>query len=167
MTKEFEKYKGIHPGAILERILKKGNINQRPFALSLPEHPQTFNAIIKGKRDLNISLSLKIENALGIEEGTLMTLQIYHNIKKEKQKLISSHPDLSMLRKALFWDTDIQKIDWEKQYKYVIKRVLERGNEPEKAELQRFYGQQKIDEVANNSPMNGNRITLMSHLNKH
>jgi plasmid maintenance system antidote protein VapI len=44
MIKRFEKYKGIHPGIILERELKKRAIKQRPFALSLDEHPQTFNA---------------------------------------------------------------------------------------------------------------------------
>jgi addiction module HigA family antidote len=86
MTAEFEKYKGIHPGSVLGHLLKKRNISQRPFALSLPEHPQTLNAILKEKRDLNTPLSLKIEKALDLEEGTLMTLQVYYDIKKEKEK---------------------------------------------------------------------------------
>jgi plasmid maintenance system antidote protein VapI len=49
MKREYEKYKGIHPGAVLERELDKRNLAQRPFAQSLFEHPQTINAIIKGK----------------------------------------------------------------------------------------------------------------------
>ncbi len=42
------------------------------------------------------------------------------------------HPNLSVLRKILFWDTDINKIDWYKQYKAIIQCILERGNENKK-----------------------------------
>ena len=56
-----EKYKSIHPGIVLDRELKLRNLRQRPFALSINEHPQTINAICKGRRDLNISLALKIK----------------------------------------------------------------------------------------------------------
>jgi hypothetical protein len=45
----------------------------------------------------------------------------------------------------LFWDTDINNIDWQKQYKAVIRRVFERGNEKEKSEITRFYGLQKVN----------------------
>ncbi|WP_442588655.1 DUF6922 domain-containing protein [Pedobacter sp. AW31-3R] len=45
-------------------------------------------------------------------------LQAYSAIKEEKLKeRIELHPDLSLFRKALFWDTDKSKLDWEKQYK--------------------------------------------------
>jgi plasmid maintenance system antidote protein VapI len=166
MFADFEKYKGIHPGTVLERVLKKRHLGKRPFALSLPEHPQTLNAITKGKRDLNVALSLKIEHALGLEEGTLMTLQVFYDIKKEKEKNNSiPKPDLNKIRQVLFWDTDIQKIDWAKQYKFVIKRVFERGNDIEKEELLKFYGQEKIKEVTGSTSIIGNHITLMSHLN--
>lgn len=56
-------------------------------------------------------------------------------------------PNLSLLRKSLFWDTDINKIDWKKQYKVVIQRVFERGNEEEKLEIKRFYGDSVIEKV--------------------
>ncbi|WP_205600650.1 MULTISPECIES: hypothetical protein [unclassified Flavobacterium] len=56
-------------------------------------------------------------------------------------------PNLSLLRKSLFWDTDINKIDWKKQYKAVIQRVFERGNEEEKLEIKRFYGDSVIKKV--------------------
>ena len=140
-----EKYRGIHPGVVLERELKKRSLKQRPFALSLDEHPQTFNAITKGRRGLSIPLALKIEKALGLEEGSLAILQVYYDIKQEKDKLKGSTPDLSLLRKALFWDTDISRIDWNGQYKAVIQRVFERGNEEEKNEIIRFYGNDRIN----------------------
>ena len=43
------------------------------------------------------------------------------------------------LRRILFWDTDMDKIDWTKQKKAVIKRVRERGNFQEKKEIAEFY----------------------------
>lgn len=147
MKMQLEKYKGIHPGIVLERELKKRSIKQRPFALSLNEHPQTFNAITKGKRGIPVSLALKIEKKLNLSEGSLAILQTYYDIKQEKQKLERATPDLSKLRKALFWDTDVNKIDWEMQYKAVIRRVFERGNDAEKKEMERFYGIAKVKSV--------------------
>lgn len=146
MDRLVEKYKGIHPGLILERELKKKNFKQAPFALSLQVYPQTLNAITKGKRAITPELSLKIDRALGLEEGTMHILQAYYEIQKVKLES-GRHPDLSILRKALFWDTDIAKIDWEQQYKSVIKRVFERGNLEEKEEIIRFYGKEKVKEI--------------------
>lgn len=148
MDKRFERYKGIHPGLVLERELEKRSIRQRPFALSLSEHPQTINAITKGKRSLTASLALKIEQELNLEEGTLLVLQAYYEIQKEKEKRRPGPaPDFSILRKSLFWDTDPDRIDWENRYKAVIQRVFERGNEAEKAEITRFYGLAKVRAV--------------------
>jgi len=151
MDKEYEKYKGIHPGIVLDRELKKRSIKQRPFALSLKEHPQTFNAITKGKRGISTALTLKIEQKFGLEEGTLVLLQAYYEIQKIKEKEIQNTPDLKILNKALFWDTDIQKINWEKQYKAIIQRVFERGTEEEKDEIIRFYGVEKIEKALEGS----------------
>lgn len=140
MMQALEKYIGIHPGIVLERELKKRAIPKSPFAISLGEYPQTLVAVTKGKRRMNPSLSLKIEKALKMEEGFLLVLQAYHDIKIEKQKSQHQKPDLSLFREALFWDTDINKINWIQQKEAVIKRVFERGNEQEKKEIKRFYG---------------------------
>ena len=144
MNTYLEKYKGIHPGIILERELKKRALQQRPFALSIGEHPQTLNAITKGKRKLNTALALKIEEKLELEEGTLALLQTYFDIAEEKRKSYHS-PNLRLLRKSLFWDTDMATINWDKQFKAVIQRIFERGNEDEKKEIERFYGLEKIE----------------------
>ena len=148
MKRHYEKYKGIHPGAVLKRELDKRNLPQLTFAQSLSEHPQTINAIVKGRRDLNTALALKIEDALGLEEGTLLVLQTYYDIKKEKEKSLQVKcPEISRLRKSLFWDTNINTINWEKQSKAVISRVFERGNISEKKEIIRFYGADRIKPV--------------------
>lgn len=139
--------KGIHPGFILERELKNRKLAKGRFALSLQEFPQTIVSITKGKRKMNTALSLKIEHTLGIEEGYFMILQVYYDIEEEKRKKIIEHPNLSKLRPVLFWDTDLEKINWDKQRKSVIKRVFERGNEIEKKEIIRFYGKSSVSEI--------------------
>lgn len=139
--------KGVHPGFILERELKQRHIGKGQFALSLHEYPQTLVSIMKGKRKMNTSLALKIEKALGFEEGYFMILQAFYDIEKEKRKQNTAHPDFTKLRRVLFWDTKLEKINWEKQKNAVIKRVYERGNEIEKKEITRFYGDESINEV--------------------
>jgi len=165
MESVIEKYKGIHPGLVLERELKKRDIKKGPFALSLHEYPQTLNGITKGLRGLTPALSLKIDRALGLEEGTMLLLQTYYEIKKEQEKdNLKEHPDLSIVRKALFWDADIAKIDWKKQYKAVIQRVFERGNEEEKREMLRFYGADKINAITGSAEITDNRLPVLGHL---
>jgi plasmid maintenance system antidote protein VapI len=165
METVIEKYKGIHPGLILERELKKRNLKKGSFALSLHEYPQTLNGITKGQRGFTPALSIKIDKALGLEEGTMLLLQTYYEIKREQQKgNLGELPNLSAIRKTLFWDTDINKIDWQKQYKAVIQRVFERGNDDEKKEILRFYGKDKIKEVTGSTRIKNNRMPVMGHI---
>lgn len=147
MSHGLEKYKGIHPGFVLERELKKRSIKKRPFAQKIDEHPQTLNSITKGNRGLNIALALKIERELNLEEGSLAMLQTFYEIQKIKEQEPKSMPDLTKLRNVLFWDTRLEKIDWQRQRKAVIERVFERGNEQEQAEIMRFYGDKTVQEV--------------------
>ncbi len=97
---------------------------------------------------MNTHLALRIEEALGMEEGFLMTLQVYYDIKKERKKLSEKkHPALSKFRPALFWDTNMEHIDWNKQKRPVIQRVFERGNFTEKKEALNYYGRDTIKKV--------------------
>ncbi|MBX2898759.1 MAG: plasmid maintenance system antidote protein [Cyclobacteriaceae bacterium] len=141
--------KGIHPGLYLERELKKRQMAKGRFALGLGEYPQTLGAITKGKRSMNTALAMKIEIALNLEEGFLMMLQVFHDIEREKKSHHTAKPDLRKFRRALFWDTDPEKIDWHKQKRAVIKRIFQRGNEREKKEITQFYGRDIIDSALN------------------
>lgn len=141
--------KGIHPGFVLERELEKRQIRKGNFALQIQEYPQTLSTITKGKRDMNIALALKIERLLGIEEGFFMILQVYYDIEQEKKKQNSTRPNLALIRSVLFWDTKMEKLDWQKQKKAIIKRIFERGNETEKKEIIRFYGNEVVSKTLN------------------
>jgi plasmid maintenance system antidote protein VapI len=155
MKTTLDTIKGIHPGFVLERELEKRHLAKGQFAISLGEFPQTLTAITKGKRRMNTSLAMKIEKSLELEEGYFMILQVYYDIEQEKKKKDQQknknnpRPDFTKLRKVIFWDTDIQKIDWEKQKKAVIKRIFERGNEEEKKEITQFYGTDTVNAILN------------------
>ncbi|MCJ8210343.1 helix-turn-helix domain-containing protein [Mucilaginibacter sp. RS28] len=143
-----EKYRGINPGAILDRQLKKRKIKQKTFAREIHVPAQTINAIIKGVRKMTPEVSLKIDHALGLPESTMAVLQAIYESTLVKRKLESTaHPDFSRIRKILFWDTDFDKINWQQQKNAVIRRVLERGNEEEKQEIKRYYGVESINAV--------------------
>jgi plasmid maintenance system antidote protein VapI len=145
--------KGIHPGLALERELKKRGLAKGPFALSINEFPQNISAIAKGKRGMNTPLAMRIEKALGLEEGFFMTLQVFYEIKEEKRRQEEPiKPNLKLLRLALFWDTQLDKIDWKRQKRAVVERVWERGNEHEKAEISRFYGTQEVEQILIQKP---------------
>ncbi len=159
MKSNLQILKGIHPGFVLERELEKRHLRKGVFALSLQEYPQTLTAITKGKRGMNTSLALKIEEALGLEEGYFMILQVYYDIEQEKKKQNKLRTDLPQLRPVLFWDTKINTIDWEKQKKAIIKRVFERGNEMEKNEIIRFYGAQTVDAILSLLPNNDDKLS--------
>ena len=170
MNNRLEILKGIHPGKFLQREFSARKIKSGQFAESIGEYPQTLSAIVRGRRSMNTPLSLRIEQALGLEEGLLMTLQIYYDIAKEKRKEMAiNHPDLSKFRSTIFWDTKIENIDFINHRSYVINRVLERGNEEEICEIVKFYGKDVIitslRNLSNAQFGNNIRYNLKKYLN--
>ena len=148
VVNELDILKGIHPGFVLEKKLKERKLSKGRFAMSINEFPQTIGAITKGKRNMNTPLAMRIEQALGLEEGYFMTLQVFYEIKEERRRLdVDYHPDISKFRKVLFWDTSFEKIDWRQHKRSVIERIFEYGDEDERNEIIRFYGKQNVDEV--------------------
>ena len=97
-----------------------------------------------------LKLNIRIYNANFQSHETIIFKMVLVltglDIKKEKSKS-SQHPNLTMFRPALFWDTKIEMIDWNQQKRAVIKRIFERGNDIEKKEIVHFYGEKTIDKV--------------------
>lgn len=151
MLPELSKIKGLHPGVILQREIKLRGMKNYEFANTINEYPQTISAIIKEKRGINPHLSIKLGNSLGVEDDYFMLLQASYDVKKAGDSVVSSiSPDLSKIRKILFWDTDFEKIDWIKQRRPVLKRIFERGNDSEIGEIISFYGINTIREELKN-----------------
>ena len=92
MNGMIEILKGLHPGLFLQRELGNRKLKSGQFAESIGEHPQTLSAIIRGRRSMNTPLSLRIEQALGLEEGFLMTLRYTTTLQRRSvnnQQIIS------------------------------------------------------------------------------
>ncbi|MEO1485797.1 MAG: hypothetical protein AAFU57_08620, partial [Bacteroidota bacterium] len=77
------------------------------------------------------------------DKDYFMLLQASYDVKKAETEMRTA-PNTNNLRKVLFWDTNFEKIDWHKNRKAVIKRVLERGNQIEINEIISFYGRKTI-----------------------
>lgn len=151
MLPELNKISGIHPGLILKREMDKRGIKNVELASGLNEHAQTIGAIIKCKRKINPQLSVKLGERFLIAPDYFMQLQASYDVKKYQAKRAQKTPDLEILRKILFWDTEIETIDWEKYKDSVINRVFQRGNDQEKKEITRFYGSETVQNCLNKS----------------
>ncbi len=54
--------------------------------------------------------------------------------------------DILKINKSLFWDTDIDTIDPEKNSVFIIARVLMRGDIDDWREIKRYYGIERMRE---------------------
>lgn len=141
MKSDIEILKGIRPGKIVGWELQERKLSQKAFADTIGVKPQALNAVITGRRNLTTDMALKIEQALGYEEGFLLTLQAFYEIAEYKNRMAdASVSGVPAIRRMLFWDVDFDKIQWGRSKEYVIERVMERGDEAEKQEIARFYG---------------------------
>ncbi|KAA3648581.1 MAG: addiction module antidote protein, HigA family [Bacteroidetes bacterium] len=144
MLPNLTKIKGVHPGAILRREIKKQGLKSSQLAERIDEHKQTISAILNKRRAINPKLSIKLAKQFNVDEDYFMMLQASFDVKKAAELEIKKTPNINNFRKAIFWDTTIDKIDWNKNKRAVIKRILERGNENEINEIISFYGKTTI-----------------------
>lgn len=145
MLPEISDVKGVHPGAILKRELKRRKLKAKDLAISVNEYPQTISAIMQGKRGITPGLSIKLGEELEVQSDYFMLLQASYEVSEASKKMRLNLPKPNV-RRVLFWDTDFDKIDWEKQRKAVIKRVFERGNQTEIETISDFYGKEIVKE---------------------
>ena len=145
----------VPAGAILKRILQKEHISQKEIAKKSAIYPQRINDLINGKRKFTPESSSRLEQALGISTfGYFYRIQANHDIylyQDEQERRYT--PDLSKLRKALFWETNtLDKINWIKNANWVIQRSFEYGNQQEIEEIIRYYGKEKVVGILNAIP---------------
>lgn len=144
MLPQIDKIKGLHPGFILKRQLKRSNIKSSELAIAIGEHKQTISAIINQRRGINPAISIKLAEHFNIEKDYFMLLQASYEVKRATQLKPKKTPNLNKFRKVIFWDTTFDKIDWDKNKRAIIQRILERGNDIEINEIIAFYGREKI-----------------------
>ncbi|HEC42914.1 MAG TPA: plasmid maintenance system antidote protein [Bacteroides sp.] len=150
MLPEIEKIKGVPPGAVLKWALKKKGIGPSVFAMEIGVFPGIISDVTKLRRGITPKLSIKLGEGLGVEDDYFMLLQANYKVGTEKKDQIlksQKTPDLSILRRQIFWDIDFDKIDFIRFKSYVIQRIFERGNESEIKEIIRFYGEEECKMV--------------------
>lgn len=59
------------------------------------------------------------------------------------------------LRQSLFWDTDVKKLDPQKNAKYIIERIMDFGNEDEARWMRQYYPKSLLSEVVRKSRVLG------------
>jgi len=144
MLPRLNKIKGIHPGTLLRWELNNRNLKGSELADAIGEHKQTISAILNKRRDMNPSLSIKLSKEFKTDNDYFMLLQASYDVRLVAESEIKNTPNLNNIRKVLFWDTNFNNIDWNKNKKAVIQRILERGNKTEINELISFYGRKTI-----------------------
>ena len=68
------------------------------------------------------------------------------------------------INERLLWEYDLDTFNYDKSYKIVIERVLERGNIDEWREVLNYYGEQKILETIDWSAQLTKRMKDFSRL---
>jgi len=67
------------------------------------------------------------------------------------------------LNKTLFWDVDYKKLDYVENTSFIIRRVLNYGDENDYNELKKIYGLPKIKKIAKEiNYINGKNINFWS-----
>ena len=143
MLPEIEKIKGVPPGAVLGWALKKRRIGTSVFAKDIGEYAGVLTDVTKLRRGITPRLSIKLGQKLDVAEYYFMLLQAYYLVDRERKENVlntQDTPDLSILRRQIFWDIDFDKLDFQRYKSYIIQRVFERGNKDEIQEIIRFYG---------------------------
>lgn len=78
--------KPVHPGEILREELKERKLTQKAFAEQIGMRPSHLNELIKGKTSMTIAIADKLQEALGIDSQSWISLQTQYNYDLKAQK---------------------------------------------------------------------------------
>lgn len=56
-----------------------------------------------------------------------------------------------VLHRRIFWDVDVDKLDYDAKANFVIERVIERGDVDDIRNCRRYYGDEKVREALLNA----------------
>jgi len=132
-------YKGIAPGKIISYFLKDRGLSQKELANRLHCYPQTISAVVCGSREIPEKLAYTLDKEFGFEEGFFFLIQAYYKIKCHSEGAPEETKPVPKIRPAVFWDVDMNKLDWQKNKSFIISRVMERGSESEKDKVRDYY----------------------------
>lgn len=77
-------------------------------------------------------------------KGFFYIIQANHDIYDALGTYDTPTPDITKIKKSIFWDSDISSIDWNANRKAIIRRIFEYGDESAITEIIRFYGNEIV-----------------------
>ncbi len=101
----------IHPGKFIERHLKALEMTQKELSIMSGLQTTIVNELIKGKRNINAEIALRLEIALGSSSRYWTNLQSLYDEVKARAKLEESE-DISTISVncSYEWAEDIESI---------------------------------------------------------
>lgn len=138
----FLQYPSLDTGSVIKYFLDKRGFTGKQLAERSGLTPQRVSDFANNHRRITAEVSFKLENAFGIDhKGYFYLIQTNHDIYVALQNDMKCEtPRLSEIKKQIFWDSDMAKIDWNANRKHVIQRVFEYGDEDAIKEIIRYYG---------------------------
>lgn len=79
----------LHPGEILRAELEARKLLKSNFAMEIKVYPSHFSDVLRGKRNINAALAIKLEKALGINAAYWIHLQGDYDLSLERGKLLT------------------------------------------------------------------------------
>ena len=150
MYEQYLKYESLPAGAVLRRILRKEKVSQKALSDESGIITQRINDLVNGKRRFTPESSSLIAKSLSLSDpGYFYRLQCNHDIYLFVEAQGHQSIDLTIFRKSLFWDADVETLDWDKHKRWIIQRVFEYGNDEEINVVIAHYGSQTVKEVLN------------------
>ena len=153
MYEQYLKYNSIPAGAVLRHILKKEKISQKHLSDKTGIITQRINDLIKNKRRFTVETSAIIARVLPVSNNNV--------------SLTHKPANISLIRKALFWDINAETLDWEKHKKWIIQRVFEYGNDDEVRTIISHYGRQIVIEILSSIKDEWRQTQRENMINKH
>jgi HTH-type transcriptional regulator/antitoxin HigA len=133
--------KTVHPGVLLESMINERGVSQRDLASKIDVAYSLLNGIIKGNRNINVSIAMSLESA-GFEDAIFWLIsQSNFDIEQAKQ-------DVSVVKKNQYIK------DWDKieangvvPLSYLIKQNIGIETSEDVNELYNLYSVKKYDDL--------------------
>lgn len=142
MRTDYKKYRGISLSVIIKRDLKKLKMTQKSLSSQINMSYSHFNHILNTSCKFPINVERRIEDILGYEVDflrNLRNLQLESRVEDEKNKKLIDGKRVPSIRKCVFWDINIDSLDWSRHRKFIIARINRYGNDQEKKSVTSFY----------------------------
>ena len=89
-------------GQHIESLIEKAGYNQSDVARAIGVPRQSLSYVIAGRRELSMTLALKLESFFNLQEGELLKMQAEESVRNYKQELKGNLAE-RLLKANAFW----------------------------------------------------------------